>query len=131
MGHLLSKNGYRLKKRTRKLHHRKKKKRNCFLQLPCMLCFIVHSNSTGLDDDSDHLGGWGQRQRVPPQQHHRNKCPWCRVELASEQLLPQSSLSDTQHLHLLRTAPSSCCHHGSWLSGRAKGGAFYQLFLQN
>ncbi|XP_073323308.1 F-box/LRR-repeat protein 17 [Pagrus major] len=55
MGHLLSKNGYRLKKRTRKLHHRKKKKRNCFLQLPCMLCFIVHSNSTGLDDDSDHL----------------------------------------------------------------------------
>lgn len=56
MGHLLSKNGYRLKKRTRKLHHRKKKKRNCFLQLPCMLCFIVHSNSSGgLDDDSDHL----------------------------------------------------------------------------
>lgn len=54
MGHLLSKNGYRLKKRTRKLHHRKKKKRNCFLQLPCMLCFIVHSNSSGLDDDSDH-----------------------------------------------------------------------------
>lgn len=54
MGHLLSKNGYRLKKRTRKLHHRKKKKRNCFLQLPCMLCFIVHSNSSGLDD-SDHL----------------------------------------------------------------------------
>ncbi|KAM8885681.1 F-box/LRR-repeat protein 17 isoform 1-T3 [Spinachia spinachia] len=56
MGHLLSKNGYRLKKRTRKLHHRKKKKkRNCFLQLPCMLCFIVHSNGSGLDDDSDHL----------------------------------------------------------------------------
>lgn len=55
MGHLLSKNGYRLKKRTRKLHHRKKKKRNCFLQGPCMLCFIVHSNSSGLDDDSDHL----------------------------------------------------------------------------
>ncbi|XP_074527315.1 F-box/LRR-repeat protein 17 [Halichoeres trimaculatus] len=56
MGHLLSKNGYRLKKRTRKLHHRKKKKRNCFLQLPCMLCFIVHGNSSsGLEDDSDHL----------------------------------------------------------------------------
>uniref|UniRef100_A0AAQ5ZJ02 F-box domain-containing protein n=1 Tax=Amphiprion ocellaris TaxID=80972 RepID=A0AAQ5ZJ02_AMPOC len=55
MGHLLSKNGYRLKKRTRKLHHKKKKKRNCFLQGPCMLCFIVHSNSSGLDDDSDHL----------------------------------------------------------------------------
>ncbi|KAM3867913.1 F-box/LRR-repeat protein 17 [Diretmus argenteus] len=55
MGHLLSKNGYRLKKRTRKLHHRKKKKRNCFLQGPCMLCFIVHGNSSGLDDDSDHL----------------------------------------------------------------------------
>lgn len=55
MGHLLSKNGYRLKKKTRKLHHRKKKKRNCFLQLPCMLCFIVHSNNSGLDDDSDHL----------------------------------------------------------------------------
>ncbi|XP_041855391.1 F-box/LRR-repeat protein 17 [Melanotaenia boesemani] len=55
MGHLLSKNGLRLKKRTRKLHHRKKKKRNCFLQGPCMLCFIVHSNSSGFDDDSDHL----------------------------------------------------------------------------
>lgn len=54
MGHLLSKNGHRLKKRTRKLHHRKKKKRNCFLQLPCMLCFIVHSNSSGLEEDSDH-----------------------------------------------------------------------------
>uniref|UniRef100_A0A669CSQ7 F-box and leucine rich repeat protein 17 n=1 Tax=Oreochromis niloticus TaxID=8128 RepID=A0A669CSQ7_ORENI len=45
MGHLFSKNGYRLKKRTRKLHHRKKKKRNCFLHGPCMLCFIVHGNS--------------------------------------------------------------------------------------
>uniref|UniRef100_A0A7N6B529 F-box domain-containing protein n=1 Tax=Anabas testudineus TaxID=64144 RepID=A0A7N6B529_ANATE len=48
MGHLLSKNGYRLKKRTRKLNHRKKKKRNCFLQGPCMLCFIIHSNSSGI-----------------------------------------------------------------------------------
>ncbi|XP_043966522.1 F-box/LRR-repeat protein 17 isoform X2 [Gambusia affinis] len=55
MGHLLSKNGLRLKKRTCKLNHRKKKKRNCFLQGPCMLCFIVHSNSSGLDDDSDQL----------------------------------------------------------------------------
>lgn len=55
MGHLLSKNGYRLKKRTRKLNHRKKKKRNCFLQGPCMLCFIIHSNSSGLDDDNNHL----------------------------------------------------------------------------
>uniref|UniRef100_A0A3Q0QZA2 F-box and leucine rich repeat protein 17 n=1 Tax=Amphilophus citrinellus TaxID=61819 RepID=A0A3Q0QZA2_AMPCI len=55
MGHLLSKNGYRLKKKTRKLHHRKKKKRNCFLHGPCMLCFIVHSNSGGFDDDSDHF----------------------------------------------------------------------------
>lgn len=55
MGHLLSKNDYRLKKRTRKLHHKKKKKRNCFLQLPCMLCFIVQCNSTGFDEDSDHL----------------------------------------------------------------------------
>lgn len=54
MGHLLSKNGYRLKKRTRKLHHRKKKKRNCFLQGPCMLCFIIHNNSNDLDEDSDH-----------------------------------------------------------------------------
>ncbi|XP_028852878.1 F-box/LRR-repeat protein 17 isoform X2 [Denticeps clupeoides] len=50
MGHLLSKNGYRLKKRTRKLR-KKKKKRNCFLQGPCMLCFIVHGNSGSLDDD--------------------------------------------------------------------------------
>ncbi|CAL8345184.1 unnamed protein product [Lota lota] len=55
MGHLLSKNGYRLKKRTSKLHHRKKKKRNCFLQGPCMLCFIIHSNGNSVDDDSYHL----------------------------------------------------------------------------
>lgn len=55
MGHLLSKNGYRLKKRTRKLNHRKKKKRNCFLHGPCMLCFIIHSNSSSLDDDYNHL----------------------------------------------------------------------------
>ncbi|XP_068594817.1 F-box/LRR-repeat protein 17 [Brachionichthys hirsutus] len=53
MGHLLSKNGHRLKKRTRKLHHRKKKKRNCFLQLPCMLCFIIQSDNPGFDEDSD------------------------------------------------------------------------------
>lgn len=55
MGHLLSKNGYRLKKRTRKLHHKKKKKRNCFLQGPCMLCFIVHGNSSATDDDNDQF----------------------------------------------------------------------------
>lgn len=54
MGHLLSKNGNRLKKRTHKLHHKKKKKRNCFLQLPCILCFIVHSNNSGLEEDSEH-----------------------------------------------------------------------------
>lgn len=53
------------------------------------------------------------------------------LELALEQQLPQSLLSDTEHLHLPRTAPSSCCHHGSWLSGRAKEGAYYQQFLQN
>lgn len=53
MGHLLSKNGYRLKKRTRKLHHRKKKKRNCFLQGPCMLCFIIHSNTNNQEEESD------------------------------------------------------------------------------
>ncbi|XP_072290158.1 F-box/LRR-repeat protein 17 [Eucyclogobius newberryi] len=54
MGHLLSKNGFHLKKRTRKLHHRKKKKRNCLLQGPCMLCFIIHSNNTDPDEESDH-----------------------------------------------------------------------------
>ncbi|XP_037114326.1 F-box/LRR-repeat protein 17 isoform X1 [Syngnathus acus] len=56
MGHLLSKNGYGLKKKTRKQHHRTKKKRNCFLQGPCMLCFIIHSSSGGsgaLSEDSD------------------------------------------------------------------------------
>ncbi|KAJ8413999.1 hypothetical protein AAFF_G00065970 [Aldrovandia affinis] len=59
MGHLLSKNGNRgnrLKKRKRKLL--KRKKRNCFLQGPCMLCFIVHGNSGSLgnsgEDDSGH-----------------------------------------------------------------------------
>uniref|UniRef100_A0A3B4AVC6 F-box domain-containing protein n=1 Tax=Periophthalmus magnuspinnatus TaxID=409849 RepID=A0A3B4AVC6_9GOBI len=50
MGHLLSKNGFHLKKRTHKLHPRKKKKRNCLLQGPCMLCFIIHSNNTDPDD---------------------------------------------------------------------------------
>ncbi|KAJ7993600.1 hypothetical protein DPEC_G00256310 [Dallia pectoralis] len=64
MGHILSKNGNRLKKRTR--NHRKKKKRNCFLQGPCMLCFIVHDNNEGIDDNSDQLetavnGGVGGR----------------------------------------------------------------------
>ncbi|XP_055007262.1 F-box/LRR-repeat protein 17-like, partial [Boleophthalmus pectinirostris] len=54
MGHLLSKNGFHLKKRTRKLHHRKKKKRNCLLQGPCMLCFIIHSNNTDPNEESDH-----------------------------------------------------------------------------
>ncbi|CAG5924131.1 unnamed protein product [Menidia menidia] len=65
MGHLFSKNGLRLKKKTRKLHHRKKKKRNCFLQGPCMLCFIVHSNSSGLDD-SDQPEANGCRHNTVP-----------------------------------------------------------------
>nr|XP_057927424.1 F-box/LRR-repeat protein 17 isoform X3 [Doryrhamphus excisus] len=56
MGHILSKNGYRLKKRSRKQHHKKKKKRNCFLQGPCMLCFIVHSSSSSSSNSS---GGGG------------------------------------------------------------------------
>uniref|UniRef100_A0A8C9W3R8 F-box and leucine rich repeat protein 17 n=1 Tax=Scleropages formosus TaxID=113540 RepID=A0A8C9W3R8_SCLFO len=51
MGHLLSKNGNRLKKRKRKTRKKKKRRRNCFLQGPCMLCFIVHGNSGSLDDD--------------------------------------------------------------------------------
>ncbi|KAJ3603895.1 hypothetical protein NHX12_028636 [Muraenolepis orangiensis] len=54
MGHLLSKNGYRLKKRTSKLHHRKKKRRNCLLQGPCMLCFIIHGNGNSVDDDNGY-----------------------------------------------------------------------------
>ncbi|KAG5841304.1 hypothetical protein ANANG_G00198130 [Anguilla anguilla] len=57
MGHLLSKNGNRgnrLKKRKRKLL--KRKKRNCFLQGPCMLCFIVHGNSGSLGNGN---GGGG------------------------------------------------------------------------
>ncbi|XP_043566251.1 F-box/LRR-repeat protein 17 isoform X2 [Chiloscyllium plagiosum] len=43
MGHFLSKNGKRVKKRRRKV------KRKCFLRGPCMLCFIVHN--TSLDED--------------------------------------------------------------------------------
>ncbi|XP_051950955.1 F-box/LRR-repeat protein 17-like [Xyrauchen texanus] len=50
MGHLLSKNGHGLKKKTRKLR-KKKRRRNCFLQGPCMLCFIVHGNSGSVEDD--------------------------------------------------------------------------------
>ncbi|KAG9270653.1 F-box/LRR-repeat protein 17 isoform X1 [Astyanax mexicanus] len=50
MGHLLSKNGYCLKKKTRKLR-KKKKRRNCFLRGPCMLCFIVRSTSESLEDE--------------------------------------------------------------------------------
>ncbi|XP_058848977.1 F-box/LRR-repeat protein 17-like isoform X1 [Acipenser ruthenus] len=45
MGHLLSKNGKRVKKRKRKL------RRNCFLHGPCMLCFIVHSNANNRDEN--------------------------------------------------------------------------------
>ncbi|XP_062310028.1 F-box/LRR-repeat protein 17 [Osmerus eperlanus] len=52
MGHLLSKHGYCVKERSRKLHHRKKA-RNCFLRGPCMLCFVVHGNSGGPDDDKN------------------------------------------------------------------------------
>lgn len=50
MGHLFSKNGYSLKKKTRKLR-KKKRRRNCFLQGPCMLCFIVHGPSASIEDD--------------------------------------------------------------------------------
>ncbi|XP_073675187.1 F-box/LRR-repeat protein 17 [Garra rufa] len=50
MGHLLSKNGYGLKKKSRKLR-KKKRRRNCFLQGPCMLCFIVHGTSGSVEDD--------------------------------------------------------------------------------
>ncbi|XP_051965120.1 F-box/LRR-repeat protein 17 isoform X2 [Xyrauchen texanus] len=59
MGHLLSKNGNGLKKKTRKLR-KKKRRRNCFLQGPCMLCFIVHGNSGSIEDDwsfENHHGG--------------------------------------------------------------------------
>ncbi|XP_057212956.1 F-box/LRR-repeat protein 17 [Triplophysa rosa] len=49
MGHFLSKNAHSLKK-TRKLP-KKKRRRNCFLQGPCMLCFIVHGNSGSIEDD--------------------------------------------------------------------------------
>lgn len=68
MGHLLSKNGNRgnrLKKRKRKLL--KRKKRNCFLQGPCMLCFIVHGNSGSLGSGGGVGGGEdedGQRSEV-------------------------------------------------------------------
>ncbi|XP_032873281.1 F-box/LRR-repeat protein 17 isoform X1 [Amblyraja radiata] len=44
MGHFLSKNGKRVKKRRRKV------RKNCFLRGPCMLCFIVH-NTSALDED--------------------------------------------------------------------------------
>uniref|UniRef100_A0A672MES6 F-box and leucine rich repeat protein 17 n=1 Tax=Sinocyclocheilus grahami TaxID=75366 RepID=A0A672MES6_SINGR len=50
MGHFLSKNGYSLKKKSRKLR-KKKRRRNCFLQGPCMLCFIVHGTSGSVEDD--------------------------------------------------------------------------------
>ncbi|XP_023658768.1 F-box/LRR-repeat protein 17 [Paramormyrops kingsleyae] len=45
MGHLLSKNGNRLKKKKKRKAQKKSKWRDCFLQGPCMLCFIVHGNS--------------------------------------------------------------------------------------
>ncbi|KAF7695240.1 F-box/LRR-repeat protein 17 isoform X1 [Silurus meridionalis] len=46
MGHLLSTNGLRLKKRPQTLH-RKKKRRSCFLRGPCMLCFYIRGSSSG------------------------------------------------------------------------------------
>lgn len=45
MGHLLSTNGLRLKKRSQTLR-KKKKRRSCFLRGPCMLCFFIHSSSS-------------------------------------------------------------------------------------
>uniref|UniRef100_A0A4W4F407 F-box domain-containing protein n=1 Tax=Electrophorus electricus TaxID=8005 RepID=A0A4W4F407_ELEEL len=50
MGHLLSKNGHCLKKRSRKLR-RKRRRRDCFLQGPCMLCFIVHTGAESFEGD--------------------------------------------------------------------------------
>lgn len=51
MGHLLSKNGYCLKKKRSGKLRKKKKRRNCFLRGPCMLCFIVRSTAESLEDD--------------------------------------------------------------------------------
>ncbi|MCI4380946.1 hypothetical protein PGIGA_G00245730 [Pangasianodon gigas] len=45
MGHLLSTNGLRLKKRPQTLR-KKKKRRSCFLRGPCMLCFFIRSSSS-------------------------------------------------------------------------------------
>lgn len=58
MGHLLSTNGLRLKKRQQALHKKKKKRRSCFLRGPCMLCFFIRgsSSSDGFEAEfqSDH-----------------------------------------------------------------------------
>lgn len=45
MGHLLSTNGLRLKKRPQTLR-KKKKRRSCFLRGPCMLCFFIRGSSS-------------------------------------------------------------------------------------
>lgn len=45
MGHFLSTNGLRLKKRPQSLR-KKKKRRSCFLRGPCMLCFFVRGSSS-------------------------------------------------------------------------------------
>lgn len=45
MGHLLSTNGLRLKKRPQTLR-KKKKRRSCFFRGPCMLCFFIRGSSS-------------------------------------------------------------------------------------
>ncbi|MBN3325240.1 FXL17 protein, partial [Atractosteus spatula] len=55
MGHLLSKNGKRVKKKKRKL------RRNCFLHGPCMLCFIVHNTSSLAEDQLESASKLAER----------------------------------------------------------------------
>lgn len=51
MGHLLSTNGLRLKKRPQTLRKKKKKRRSCFLRGPCMLCFFIRGSSSSSSSD--------------------------------------------------------------------------------
>ncbi|KAI4820119.1 hypothetical protein KUCAC02_028110 [Chaenocephalus aceratus] len=129
MGHLLSKNGYRLKKRTRKLQSTGRRRRgNCFLQLPCMPASSSTATAAGLDDEGDHLeagiNGSACRHSITGISVPGVGGSWQR---SSSCLEARRAIRNTHNL--LKTAPSSCFLRGSWLSGRAKEGASYQLFL--
>ncbi|XP_055024915.1 F-box/LRR-repeat protein 17 [Misgurnus anguillicaudatus] len=104
MGHLLSKNAHSLKK-TRKLR-KKKKKRNCFLQGPCMLCFIVHGNSGSVEDNWPFESGRGGCAAAAASKIAERYAALNSPEDCTKFVLSQRALWEAQGRILLSTVPA-------------------------